>query len=587
MPWENYRLMTDSDLKSIYRYLRRYPRQPTTWGPIAEQRAGAHIAPSESHRRIPPVSPLRVPVRRRPVAAAWLALACWCAACSSAGSTGSAQPAGHQDAGTRQLADTPSAADTTSAADAEVAVDTTVAADTTIVADSAPDASTPPPAPTVASWQSATQAGDAAALQTWLDAYDMPVCDLSHCVFAIHAPKAAAVELLGDWNGWQNGDPMSKSTLLAGWFFAKIALVLDNVRQYKAKIDGQWALDPSNRHIRFADLGPNSAIYPASTSRILLVSGIASAQLAAPRELYVYLPAAYFAQPTAHFGVLYWQDGWNVFANPKAPFGSWDVDIAADKLMASGQVAPVIMVGIATDDRMSEYVWAPLAYGGKTYPAKLPAYAELVVDTIKPLIDSQFRTHKDRAHTAIGGSSLGGISALWIAWQRWQTFGAFASFSGAYWIGEDIAGEAKPTGLPARTIIADNTAKVPAGALRAYIDSGDRPFTGSACYACDSWAYSDWTRNALLNAGWQNRSVWDTDSVLTTAPDNLPTTTSPAKVPSLAWSDTPPAGESWASYLGTDRNLLSLVGHGHQHNEAAWRDRVGAALRFLFPGPAL
>jgi hypothetical protein len=29
------------------------------------------------------------------------------------------------------------------------------------------------------------------------------------------------------------------------------------------------------------------------------------------------------------------------------------------------------------------------------------------------------------------------------------------------------------------------------------------------------------------------------------------------------------------------------VGHGHVHNEGAWKVRFAAALMFLFPGPAL
>jgi hypothetical protein len=31
-------------------------------------------------------------------------------------------------------------------------------------------------------------------------------------------------------------------------------------------------------------------------------------------------------------------------------------------------------------------------------------------------------------------------------------------------------------------------------------------------------------------------------------------------------------------------NLLSLVGHGHQHSEPAWQQRSAAALRYLLHG---
>jgi hypothetical protein len=55
----------------------------------------------------------------------------------------------------------------------------------------------------------------------------------------------------------------------------------------------------------------------------------------------------------------------------------------------------------------------------------------------------------------------------------------------------------------------------------------------------------------------------------------------------MAWAPHPPRGyRGWADWLGTDRDLLALVGRGHAHDEAAWGQRIGTALAFLFPGPA-
>ncbi|MCB9740527.1 MAG: hypothetical protein H6747_14785 [Deltaproteobacteria bacterium] len=124
-------------------------------------------------------------------------------------------------------------------------------------------------------------------------------------------------------------------------------------------------------------------------------------------------------------------------------------------------------------------------------------------------------------------------------------------------------------------------------ALRAYLDSGDTAQDGTVCYGCDAWAYRDWTRNTLIAAGWDDRPAWDTDADPKSPPQNLVDTTPVAQVPSIAWSAQPPVGSGWKGYLATQKNLLSLVGHGQKHNEAAWKARVGAALRFLLPGPAL
>ncbi len=461
------------------------------------------------------------------------------------------------------------------------------------IGDANDDAIETPPdePPAIQTFETATAAGDAKALSTWLAAYDMPVCDAAAavCVFAVLAPQAKSLELMGEWDGWQQPTPMAPTALAPGWHFAKKALKVDKVLEYKVKIDGAWALDPSNRHIRFAAFGLNSGLYPSFGSRLLRIAAVASPALPTPRDLYVYLPAAYYVSKSTHFPVLYWQDGWNVFKNPKAPFGSWDVDVTADALMASGEVAPAIFVAIDTQDRMSEYVWVPLTHQNKTYVPKISAYAKLLTETIKPMIDAAFRTMPQRETTGIAGSSLGGISATWIAWHHWQTFGLFASFSGAFWVGEDKLSDSgkQAPGPPMRTLIATNAAKAPKGALRAYFDSGDTDFGGDVCYGCDAWAMSDWTRNALVAAGWDSRPEWDTDGDSTTPPTDLAETTPVAKVPALAWSASPAAGKTWKATLGVDKNLLSLVGHGHQHNEAAWKVRAGAALRYLLPGAAL
>ncbi len=479
-----------------------------------------------------------------------------------------------------------SGTDAGSGPDAGAAPDAGAGADAD--ADTAIDASPPKPAPwTLASAAAALDSGSAAQVQDLLSAYDMPLCAAGSCLFLVQAPQAKTVDVMGDWGNWTQGNALSPAVKAKGWFSGKVAVDHSNVREYKLQIDGIWTLDPSNPYFRFGGFGPNSAIFPASHSRLRLIGQVASPQLGNNRSLYVYLPAAYFSSPDQHFPVLYWHDGLNVFTNPKAPFGDWKVDAVADALIAQGAIAPLVQVGIDTDDRMSEYVWAPLEYQKKVYAPKIAKYAAFLVDTVKPLIDKTFRTLPDRDHTALAGSSLGGNASLWIGWQHWKIFGRIASFSGALWIGEGASSGSGTTGSgPAlRDIIAQNATGVPKGALRIYLDSGDRDFDDSACYECDSWVYSDWTRNALIAAGWTNRAEWDTDGNLATPPANLAVSTAIAKVPSLAWSNQPPAGKSWQQWLGLGNNLLSLVGHGHQHSEPAWNQRAPVALRYLFGGP--
>lgn len=489
------------------------------------------------------------------------------------------------DTATLDLMELPDFAD--SATEVASAVDATpdAAAETADIAAPPADvawADVAPAAPqlTFEALSAALQSGDSALTTALLAQYDMPLCSASQCLFVVVAPSAKAVAVTGDWANWATDTALTYAAGPAVWW-AAIPMQVAKKLEYKVKLDGQWALDPANPHFAWNTYGPNSAIYGKNHSRLRRIAAVQSPQLGNSRDVYVYLPAAYFQQPDAHFGVLYLQDGFNVFSNPKAPFGSWDVESSADELMGTGEVEPLLMVGIDTADRNHEYVFAPLTIGTEVYAPKLPLYTAFVVDTLKPLIDKMFRTLPDRSHTGMGGSSLGGLSSMWIGWTAWQTFGLVASFSGAYWMGESGAvwnGTKTGQGPSMRTVIADASKAPPVGSLRIYMDSGDTGFDGVANYDGDAWVYSDWTRNALLQAGWDSRPVWQPLK-------NLLPTTPMASVPAIAWTAAPAQG--WKALLQPEKNLLDLVAHGHQHNEAAWKQRFGAMLRFLWPGPSL
>ncbi|NUN13208.1 MAG: alpha/beta hydrolase [Myxococcales bacterium] len=429
-------------------------------------------------------------------------------------------------------------------------------------------------------WEQALNTNDLETLITYLSTYDMPVCKNGFCWIFTYQPSSASVEMIGEFNGWADGTKLEPVIGLPNWYYGKIEANFDKVMEYQLKVNGQWTRDETNRYIRFGPFGFNSAIYSASYGRITALWQVQSMELGNYRDVYVYLPASYFSSPNDSFPVLYLQDGFNVYENPKAPFGSWNVDVSADVIFAEKTARPTIFVAIDTQDRVNEYLYTAAALpGGSKATPKLDLYAAFVVNTLKPIVDSTFRTKPDRDYTAIAGSSLGGISSAYIAWNHSETFGAAASFSGSFWVGEN--GESGPA---FREIISTNSVKNQPGAIRYYLDSGDTPFGQNASYQGDSWVYTDWTRNALISAGWDNRPEWDTDSNLTTAPVNLSPTTAVDQVPSLAWAPNPPEKYvGWKDYLGWDSNLCCLVGHGHSHNEGAWEQRFGAALRFLFP----
>ncbi|MCP9292206.1 alpha/beta hydrolase [Gracilimonas sediminicola] len=73
-----------------------------------------------------------------------------------------------------------------------------------------------------------------------------------------------------------------------------------------------------------------------------------------PRDLYIYLPPNY-KESDRRYPVLYMHDGQALF--DASEIGQeWKVDEAAEELIGSGEIAPVIIVGIGnTQDRIDEY----------------------------------------------------------------------------------------------------------------------------------------------------------------------------------------------------------------------------------------
>ncbi|MDX5419997.1 MAG: histidine kinase, partial [Hymenobacteraceae bacterium] len=141
------------------------------------------------------------------------------------------------------------------------------------------------------------------------------------------------------------------------------------------------------------------------------------------RDVVVWLPPGY-DKSTKRYPVLYMHDGQNVFDPATSSFGvDWRVDETADSLIRKGEMEPAIIVGINnTPDRMNEYV--PGEKGS--------AYMDFVVNTVKPLIDQNYRTKTGPKHTLTGGSSAGGIMAFMLAWEYPNVFSKAICMSPAF-----------------------------------------------------------------------------------------------------------------------------------------------------------
>jgi enterochelin esterase-like enzyme len=144
------------------------------------------------------------------------------------------------------------------------------------------------------------------------------------------------------------------------------------------------------------------------------------------RTLIVYLPPAYETQPDRRYPVLYMQDGQNIFDSSTSFAGiEWGIDESAQKLIGDKQIEPVIIVGIYNSpDRTAEFT--PFDKTPTGIDGRGNLYARFIVEEVKPMIDRTYRTIPDRAHTAIAGSSLGGLIALATAHDHVDIFGSVA-----------------------------------------------------------------------------------------------------------------------------------------------------------------
>jgi predicted alpha/beta superfamily hydrolase len=141
-----------------------------------------------------------------------------------------------------------------------------------------------------------------------------------------------------------------------------------------------------------------------------------------PRNVDIWLPPGYYLDPEKRYPVLYMHDGQNLFDTSTAYGGhEWGVDEWIKQLSKEKKIPEMIVVGIwNTPKRFREYnpqkpfdnltdslqQMLIAEYGG---PPLSDAYLQFIVRELKPIIDSTYQTLPDRQHTAIMGSSMGGL----------------------------------------------------------------------------------------------------------------------------------------------------------------------------------
>ncbi len=196
--------------------------------------------------------------------------------------------------------------------------------------------------------------------------------------------------------------------------------------------------------LRDVNWKPYKTVYPDAKHKTVgdvRVSSLVSSHGLDARAVLVYLPPSY-QRGDARYPVLYMHDGQNLFDAATSYSGEWGVDDTAEQLAARGLEAIIVGVPNGGVKRLDEYgPWfepdVRLPGVEKGAGGRADQYLAFLLETVKPLVDTSFRTRTDRASTGLAGSSMGGLISLWAALEAQDTFGFCGAFSSALWVGEE------------------------------------------------------------------------------------------------------------------------------------------------------
>lgn len=155
-------------------------------------------------------------------------------------------------------------------------------------------------------------------------------------------------------------------------------------------------------------------------------------QLDTIKKIWVYLPDSY-STSDKNYPVIYMHDAQNLFDKKTSYVGEWKVDEALDSI--PDPEAIVIGIEHGGNKRIEELTPFPHEnYGG----GKADLYLDFIVNTLKPQVDTNFRTLTNTENTGIFGSSLGGLVSFYAGYKYPKTFGMIGVYSPSFWFSEKI-----------------------------------------------------------------------------------------------------------------------------------------------------
>ncbi len=270
-----------------------------------------------------------------------------------------------------------------------------------------------------------------------------------------YTPAAGPIYIAGDFNGWNPGNAAQslQKNQSGFWWITLPAKTAGTQILYKFT-RGSWATVekgaggeeianrtytysvPDTVRINIYNWADNNGITTTAAKNVSKISeNFRMPQLGRTRRIWLYLPPDYETSGKS-YPVIYMHDGQNVFDSYTSFAGEWNVDESLNELARQGHEVPIV-VAIDNDGahRMDEYSpWHNANYGG----GEGDLYIDFIVSTLKPYIDSAYRTRKGPESTGIMGSSMGGLISMYGAFKRPDIFGKAGIFSPSYWFSSAI-----------------------------------------------------------------------------------------------------------------------------------------------------
>jgi predicted alpha/beta superfamily hydrolase len=173
-------------------------------------------------------------------------------------------------------------------------------------------------------------------------------------------------------------------------------------------------------------------------------------QLNRTRRIWIYLPASYHSS-SKKYPVLYMHDGQNVFDDATSFSCEWGVDETLDTLGLKTRECIVVGIDNGGDKRLNEYCPYDFSLSGiaasySSNKGEGGSYVDFLVKKLKPFIDKNYRSLKDRSNTYVAGSSMGGLISLYAVLKYPKKFGGAGVFSPAFWVAPKIVDDIKKRG---------------------------------------------------------------------------------------------------------------------------------------------